>query len=305
MPIDISTPIPVIDGEKITREEFERNYVHPQKPVILRGLWKNYPAYHKWNYNFFRKSMGDLEVGLYSSKQADPSQTLSTPTTKMKFSEYLKLIETEPTDLRLFLFPIFKHKPELLHDFDYPPITKGYIKLPFMFFGPKNSITRMHQDIDMSNVFLTQFEGRKRVVLFHPNQSDLLYKLPFNVHSTVDIEHPDYDAYPGLKYVHGMEGILEYGDTLYMPAGYWHHIEYVEGGYGLSVRTLAPTLALRLRGAYNLLIQRKLDDILRFLFGKRWFELKKRIAHDRANRAIEKILRDEQENHNQHNPALY
>lgn len=302
MPIDVSKSIPIVSADSITRETFENTYLKPQKPVILRGLWKQYPAYEKWTYDFFKSTMGDIEVGLYSSKEADPSQTLSVPTKKMKFSEYLQLIENEPTDLRLFLFPIFKHKPELLQDFDYPDITKGYIKLPFMFFGPKNSITRMHQDIDMSNVFLTQFEGKKRVVLFAPDQSDLLYKLPFNVHSTVDIDHPDYETYPGLKYAKGMTGVLEYGDTLYMPAGYWHHIEYVEGGYGLSVRTIAPTFALKLKGVYNLTIQRKLDDIMRKMFGQKWFNFKKEVARKRADRAIRKIERNSGEHHH-HTPV--
>ncbi len=302
MQIDIATPIPIVSAESLTRETFETNYVKPQKPVILRGLWKQYPAWTKWTYAFFRETMGDIEVGLYSSQKADPSQTLSVPTQKMKFSEYLRLIETEPTDLRLFLFPVFKYKPELLKDFDYPAITSGYIKLPFMFFGPKNSVTRMHQDIDMSNVFLTQFEGKKRVVLFPPDQSALLYRLPFNVHSTVDIDHPDFDTYPGLKYAKGMSGILEYGDTLYMPAGYWHHIEYLEGGYGLSVRTIAPTFMLKLKGVYNLTIQRKTDDLMRKLFGDKWFRLKKNIAVKRANRAIRKI--ESERNDGQHAPAF-
>lgn len=289
MSIDVSKPIPIVDGQKISREEFEKNYVKPQKPVILRGLWKQYPAYAKWNYDFFKTTMGDAEVGLYSSSKADPSKTMSEPTVKMKFSEYLQLIEKEPTDLRLFLFPIFKYKPELLKDFDYPAITKNYVKLPFMFFGPKNAITRMHQDIDMSNVFLTQFEGKKRVVLFPPDQSDLLYRLPFNVHTTVDIDKPDYKEYPALKYAKGLTGILEYGDTLFMPSGYWHHIEYVEGGYGLSVRSLPPQFSIKLKGFYNLTIQRKLDDMLRFTFGNKWFELKKSIAKKRAERAIKRI----------------
>lgn len=287
MPIDISTPIPVIDGLKITREEFENTYVKPQKPVILRGLWQQYPAYKKWDFAFFKKTMGDIEVGLVSSSKADPSKTISTPNAKMKFSDYLNLIEREPTDLRLFLFPVFKHKPELLKDFGYPDITRGYIKLPFMFFGPKGSITRMHQDIDMSNVFLTQFEGRKRVVLFAPDQSHLLYKLPFNVHTTVDIDKPDYDTYPALHYAKGMQGILEYGDTLYMPSGYWHHIEYIEGGYGLSVRTMANSFPMQLRGFYYLTVQRTIDNVMSYLFGKKWFRLKLRIAHHRANQAIE------------------
>jgi len=126
--------------------------------------------------------MGATEVGLYSSSKADPSQTLSVPTVKMKFSEYLNLIETKATDLRLFLFPIFKFKPELLKDFGYSSITKGYIKLPFMFFGPKNSVTRMHQDIDMSNVFLTQFEGKN--VLYYSHPISRIYYINFHLMSS-------------------------------------------------------------------------------------------------------------------------
>lgn len=299
--LDVTTPIPVVDGTQITKKEFMEHYHKSQQPVVLRGLWKKYPAYDKWTMDYFKNAMGDITVDLFSSTKADPSETIKTPHARMKFSEYLSLIEKEPTDLRLFLFPVFKYKPELLKDFDYPDITKGYIKLPFMFFGPKNSITRIHQDIDMSNVFLTQFEGRKRVVLFAPSQSKLLYRLPFNVHTTVDIDHPDYEKYPGLKYAKGMTTVLEFGDTLFMPSGYWHHIEYLEGGYGLSVRTMPPTFGLKLKGVYNLTIQRKFDDLMRWMFDKKWFAYKSNVARKRANKIIRKIESDD--NSQQHNPA--
>ncbi|MFZ1609579.1 MAG: cupin-like domain-containing protein [Chitinophagales bacterium] len=287
--INYDSPVPVVDASSISKQEFMDQYHKPQKPVVLRGLWKQYPAYEKWTMEYFKTAMGDITVDLVSSSKANPSETIKVPHARMKFSEYLELIEKEPTDLRLFLFPVFKYKPELLKDFSYPSIASGYIKLPFMFFGPKNSITRIHQDIDMSNVFLTQFNGRKRVVLFAPDQSKLLYRLPFNVHTTVDIDHPDYEKYPGLKYVKGCTAILEYGDTLYMPSGYWHHVEYLEGGFGLSVRTVAPSLALKVKGAYNLSIQRKFDDIMRKMFDKKWFAYKLALAKKRADKEIEKI----------------
>lgn len=298
--MNIDAPIPVVDGSTITKEVFRRTYLLPQKPVILRGLWKNYPAYHKWTADYISEKLGDIEVGLYSTRQSDPSKTLTTPTTRMRFSDYMNIIRNQTTDLRLFLFPVFRYRPELLKDFDYPNITNNYIKLPFMFFGPKGSITRMHQDIDMSNVFLTQFEGRKRVVLFPPSQSALLYKLPLNVHSTVDIEHPDFDQYPGLQFAEGMTGILEYGDTLFMPSAYWHHIEYLEGGYGLSVRTAAPTIWLRLKGIGYLTLARGIDYIGDKLLGSKWFELKKQWAKMRANREIHKILDNSGANNNGH-----
>lgn len=289
MALDVQTTIPIIDGTKITQEEFYKKYYNPQKPVVLRGLWKPYPAYTKWTMDFFKQTMGNIEVGLFGNRKEDLSKTLQVPNETMRFDEYLNLIERQPTDLRLFLFPVFKHKPELLKDFDYPAIAKRYIKIPFMFFGPPKSIVRMHQDIDMSNVFLTQFHGKKRVWLFSPDQSNLLYRLPFNVHSTVDVDHPDYKEYPGLKYVKGMSTVLEHGDTLFMPSGYWHHIEYITGGFGLSVRTLANTMPVRLKGIWYIVVLRNIDNLMRRLNEKKWFQYKKKIANSRAEKAIKKF----------------
>lgn len=289
MALDIQTPIPVVDGTTITRQEFQEKYYQPQRPVVLRGLWKQYPAYSKWTLDFFKQSLGDIEVGLYGNRKEDISKTLQVPNAKMRFDDYLDLIEHEPTDLRLFLFPVFKHRPELLKDFGYPDIASRYIKMPFLFFGPAKSVVRMHQDIDMSNVFLTQFHGRKRVVLFNPDQSDLLYRLPFNVHTIVDIDHPDYAQFPGLQYAKGMSTILEHGDTLFMPSGWWHHIEYLEGGFGLALRTMANSIPIFSKGVWHLSVLRMTDNIARKLNDKAWFEHKTKMAHERAQRAIARL----------------
>ncbi len=289
MALDIQTQIPVVDGSTITRDSFQKQFYAPQKPVVLRGLWKQYPAYTKWTMDFFRETMGDIEVGLFGNRKEDLSKTLQEPNVTMRFDEYLNLIEREPTDLRLFLFPVFKHRPELLKDFGYPDIASRYIKMPFLFFGPAKSVVRMHQDIDMSNVFLTQFHGRKRVVLFHPDQSDLLYRLPYNVHTIVDIDHPDYDAFPGLQYAKGMSTVLEHGDTLFMPSGYWHHIEYLEGGFGLALRTMANSIPVLSKGLWHLSFLRMTDNIARKVNEEKWFDYKKKLAYERAERAVSRI----------------
>lgn len=290
MPIDITTSVPIVDGLTIDPKDFFNDYYKPQKPVVLRGLWKQYPAYTKWTMDFFRQSMGDLEVGLYGNRKEDLSKTLQTPNVTMRFGDYLNLIERESTDLRLFLFPLFKHRPELLKDFGYPNIASGYIKIPFLFFGPPKSIVRIHQDIDMSNVFLTQFQGRKRIWLFPPDQSDLLYRLPFNVHSTVDIDNPDYDEYPGLNHVKGLSTVLSHGDTLFMPSGYWHHIEYLDGGFALATRTMPYGLPMKFRGLSNLAIRRTIDNVMHKISEAKWFDYKKHVAHTRAEKAIAKLL---------------
>ena len=95
MAIDVSTQIPIVDGSKITREEFYRDYYRPQKPVVLRGLWKQYPAYTKWTMDYFKKTMGSIEVGLFGNRKEDIAKTLQVPNAVMRFDDYLNLIERE------------------------------------------------------------------------------------------------------------------------------------------------------------------------------------------------------------------
>jgi hypothetical protein len=294
MPIDYSQSVPRVRAEDLSRERFEQEFLKPNKPVIIQGLLKDSTAFQKWSLDFFRKEMGDLEVGLLDKIPGKEDRSFKSPDLYMKFGEYLDLIEREPTNKRIFLFNIFKERPELKQDVKFPDIVKRWNKkFRFTFFGGKDSVVRIHQDMDMANVFLTQFQGEKRVILFPPEYSDLLYRYPFSVHSSVDVEHPDYEQYPALKYVRGQQAVIGNGDTLFIPSGYWHHIVYLEGGFAMSLRSWSPHTRLFLRGLLNIGLLTHLDDLLRKLFGRRWFEWKKKTAHRRAERAM---------NRNKNNP---
>ncbi len=287
MNIDFHHPIDVVDN--ITPEQFKQQYWLPEKPVILKDYFKRYPAYVKWSVDYLKEHLGNLNVGVFNEKSSKMDRSFKKAPEKIKFAEYLDLITSGPTDLRLFLFNPFTHKPDLREDFDFPDLCPGFLKakrFQFMFFGGANSVVRIHQDMDWSNVFLTQLYGRKHVVLFSPEYSTLLYRYPFNVHSSVNIENPDFHKYPGLKFIKGSEGILEPGDTLFMPSGYWHYIKYLEGGWAVNMRSLSPHLIRRFRGLYNVGLLTHIDELMRGVLGKKWFQYKENIAHRRANHKL-------------------
>lgn len=288
VPIDLSQKVDVVEG--ISKEEFQSKYMKPQKPVIIKNFFgKDAPLYTKWSFDYFKDELGDLEVGIYDDENSDrdDSKSYKNADMTMKFGEYLDLLQGGPTQKRIFLFNIFKHLPSLKKDIIYPDLGITFIKkLPFVFFGGTGAVTRIHQDMDMSNVFLTELKGRKRVVLFDPYYSNLLYRYPFGVHSSVDPDNPDYDRFPGLEQVKGYECVIESGDTLFMPSAYWHHIEYLEGSFGIAVRSLSPSR--KLRGLYNVAVLTHLDEVLRFLFKDKWFQKKDAITKKRANKALKK-----------------
>lgn len=287
MRLNIQQNIDVVQG--ITRSEFEKNYYYPQKPVVIKGLMDPFPAGKKWNFQFFKEEMGDMEVGIFDGALEKVDRSYKEPHYYLKFREYLEEIEKGPTKKRLFLFNPFKHNKKLMDDFEFPKICSGFLRsFPFMFFGGDGSVTRAHQDMDMSCVFLTQFTGRKRVVLFDPKYSNLLYRFPYNVHTAVNVDQPDFEKFPGLKYVEGQEVILEYGDTLFMPSGWWHHIEYLGSGFSMSLRCLSPYAKDWIKGGWNVAVNTNFDDLMLKTKGEKWFKYKEQLAFERANKAIEK-----------------
>lgn len=273
-------------------EEFTSKFMKPNIPVIIEDfIDAESPALKNWNYDYFKEIAGNNEVDVYGEEIHSLDRAASKPLARMKFSEYLDLISREKTKYRLFLFNLLSIKPELKKDVIYKDITKGKVLswLPFMFFGGQGSNTRNHVDIDMSHVFLTQYQGIKKVWLFPLSQSDLIYKLPYNFHSIANLKTSSQEEFPGLKYLDGYEAVLKPGQTLYMPSGWWHFIQYETEGYSISVRALPFQLIEKWRGFKNLIITQHFDNLMRKLFKEKWFNYKVSIAKKRAQTAIDKI----------------
>ena len=222
--------------ENISPQDFKEKYYKPMKPLIIKNMAKNWPAYDKWNWDYFIETVGDKEVGVYNNIKSDAYTPINTADAYMKFGDYLKKVKAGPLDLRIFLFNIFQHAPQLTNDFTWPDeLMKGFVKkYPMLFVGGQGSITHMHFDIDMSHILHTQFIGRKRVLLFPFEEQYKLYRKPWEVLSLANFAHYqtnfDYKSFPATQLAKGYEVVLEHGDTLFMPAGFWHHMEYLEGG---------------------------------------------------------------------------
>lgn len=287
--MDLSLKIDKV--ENISRQQFEKHYLRPQRPLVIKGLAKNTYAGKLWSLNYFRKTMGHHEVDIYDNRNQQRAASANTSADlKMRFADYLDIISgKEHTDLRIFLFNMFKLNPSLRDEYPCPEIFKGLLDgVGYMFFGGKDTTVRMHYDIDMSNVLHTQFEGRKRVVLIAPGYTNLLYCLPFNTYSLVDPLKPDYKKFPALLLVKGYDFVLEPEDSLFMPSGYWHYMTYLEGGFSISYRRIAQTLATQARGINNLCVAMPFDKLCNKIIGSHWLETKKEIARKRAVNAIKK-----------------
>lgn len=288
----ILSPIDVV--EDISREDFYENYLKKRKPVVIRNMARKWPAYQKWTMDYMKEMVGDIEVPLYDSSKADPAAPINTAAAKMKFTEYIDLIKETPTDLRIFFFDPIKAAPQLLNDYIFPKdLMGGFLdKYPSMFFGGKGSVTFMHFDIDMSHIFHTHFNGRKHILLFDYKWKERLYKLPFATYALedYDIEHPDFEKFPALDGIEGIECYLEHGDTLFMPTGWWHWMKYLDGSFSISLRAWDKSWAVKAHSLWNLTAQRGFDNFMKSRFKGKYMDWKEKKAIERAHRALAKGL---------------
>jgi hypothetical protein len=284
----ILRPIDTVDT--IDAADFKKNYLDRRRPLVIKGLTKDWPAREKWTPEYLKQVVGKKVVPLYDNSKADPSKPINSSATEMPFDEYIDFIKSQPTELRIFFFNIFKQAPQLLNDIVLPKnLMGGFLEsMPAMFFGGSNSVTFLHYDIDLPHIFHTHFGGRKHIILFENKWKRRLYCIPNATYALedYDVANPDIKKFPALDGVEGIEVFLEHGDTLFMPTGYWHWMKYLEGGYSLSLRAWDASPVRKAASLYNLAIKGGVDSLLKMTFKARYAKYRERLAVKWADRAL-------------------
>jgi|TARA_R110002012_G_scaffold273585_1_gene459564 ribosomal protein L16 Arg81 hydroxylase len=276
--------IPVDVVETIRKADFVAKYYKPQRPVLIKNLTRDWPAYKKWNLTYIQSLAGDQVVPLYNNVPTKGHKKSVVPAKEMKLFDYIELLKSGPTELRMFFYNVLQKMPALTKDFEYPDIGLPFFKkLPVMFFGSKGGKVLAHYDMDLADLLHVHFHGTKKVTLFPPDQSKFLYKVPYTVHNleTIDMDAPDFETYPALRKATGISVEMKHGDALYMPSGYWHYITYEDAGFSITLRAF-PRKPKRLAKLFsNLLFMRNFENIMRRIRGETWTDWKE-----------EKVLKD-------------
>jgi hypothetical protein len=273
----------------ISKADFFNNYVKKQKPVVVEQLTEDWPAYSKWRLDYIKNIAGNKTVPLYDDRPVSHEDGFNQAHATMKMAEYIDLLNTKPTNYRIFLYNLMKEVPSLKNDFKWPDIGLRLVKqLPMLFFGGENSRVFIHYDIDFSNILHFHFNGKKRCVLFAPDQTPYLYKVPHALISRedIDFDNPDLDKWPALKQAQGLVANLQHGEMLYMPEGYWHYMKYVTPGFSMSLRAFPRSPLNLLKAAYNVTIMRFFDNFMRRYKGQRWIDYKNRQAIVRTHKNL-------------------
>jgi len=271
----LSLPVvPMDDGRALRRA------IRARRPVVIPDLAADWPALRAWTPEALCRRHGSKTVRVYDASFGAPGRNYMGSIDRMPFAEFLEATQTQGRDLRMFLYNLARQIPELLDDIRLPDVGLHFSRrFVFSFFGCRGSTTPLHFDIDMGDVLHTAVRGRRRIRLFAPAASPGLYRHPCTVRSYVDLDRPDLQRFPALAALEGYEVILEPGQTLYMPAGWWHEFHYLDAGIGVSLRAPSPRWADRVAGLRNLLLASPLDRLANRLAPERWYAWKEKRAY--------------------------
>lgn len=227
----------------ITPKEFRQTYLKYGIPVIFDQGAKDWECVQKWKPEFLADKYGEDKISLIDASP-DDYHNISYETRETTLREIIMSMDEGNIDLKKYsrFNKILHEHPELKNDFDMKwllsmrnAICSGQTFQ--VFIGGRGTKTHIHCAVE-HNLF-TQVYGRKHWYIYPPEYDCLLYpsitRTPY-FHTPFDPDAPDYDLYPGMKYVDTYECTLEAGDIMFLPPSYWHHVKNLTGSIGVAFR---------------------------------------------------------------------
>lgn len=234
---------------EISIDTFKKTYFKKSKPVVFKGVAKNWACCQKWDLNYFKHILGKKDVLLVDV------DGLTTKESKKNFEvlsvEDLVTNINEGGDKYLRFSPLVEQHTELSNDLNLNWLNslKGRWSIGntyYLFMGGKQTVTHLHCD-QPCNLFV-QIHGKKKWTLISVDQSHLLYPQATQTayfKSSTDLGNLDEKEHPLLKKATRWETILDEGDVLYIPPHVWHHVENLTETIGLGFRFSSISAAVR------------------------------------------------------------
>jgi lysine-specific demethylase 8 len=199
-----------------------------RRPAIFAGLTDGWTAHTSWTPDELRRRYGDI---LVTALVGLPSDGVLLPADQrqyereMSFTSFIDLTLAAPPSAPCYL--AYKRAHELFdpreYDFGALVPADGHGSDTRVWIGSAGTRSMLHSDLK-DNLFC-QVSGRKSVILLSWRDSRAAYPFPNNlVNSQVDLAEPDLVRFPRLRRVTFYHAIIEPGEVLYIPRGWWHDI---------------------------------------------------------------------------------
>lgn len=222
------------------------------RPVIVLDSASHWPALTRWRPDYLRTVVGGREIAVRETVGAARNvfQNLSTGG-QVTFSEYLDWVLDTAGRLasvanrgapvgeishavgemgfeRSYYMDatLAQLGPGLVVDAPTPDWFPHRTPIAVNFWcGVLGTSSGLHCDVTPNcNV---QVSGRKHFILFSPAQWTRIYRVRGITHCKFDPNIPDFAQFPRARAAVGFAGTLDPGESIYIPAGWYHQVTVV------------------------------------------------------------------------------
>lgn len=227
-------PPPLRRRPKLDSETFLREHYIANEPVIITGMLDDAVRDPCWDLDNLRARFGECEVEIQSGRKADANYEQNSLAHKrlMRFAGYVDLVRAGASnDIYMTANNSTRNREALGELWPHLPRVPEYLKEEegqpqgFFWFGPAGTITPFHHDL--TNNVMMQLVGRKRVRLVSPSDTPRMYN-ERHCFTPVDGAAPDVKRWPLLRDVEIIDCVLEPGEILFLPVGWWHYVEALD-----------------------------------------------------------------------------
>lgn len=230
----------------VARDEFIERYVRGCRPVVLTGVTHDWPAMWRWSPQDLKARFGHLQVEIQAERSANQRYEVDKlrHRREVKLGEFVDRVLAMGTSNDEYLTA----NNELLRRPEFAPLLKDIGSLPEVcdrgqlaerssfWFGPAGTVTPLHHDTLM--LFHTQVVGRKRWRFVSPLQTARLYN-HFEVYSDINLDAVDLQRHPDFAGVQVLDVVVEPGETMFLPLGWWHQVSSLDVSLSFSYSNLA------------------------------------------------------------------
>ncbi len=230
--------------ENCGSQEFLDDHYAPGHPVVLAGEIDHWPARKRWTPHYLRDAIGAREVVFQDDRDrdADYERTKDNHVRSGRFDQFIEQITRAPGN-RTYLtaynaganaaaLALLDADIGRLDTFLDQSTNDGHGGL--LWIGPAGTFTPLHHDL--TNNLLVQVTGTKRVIMAAPNETANLYNDAHVFSRVRDVTDPalDLTRFPLIGDVTFHEIVLEAGECLFIPIGWWHQVEALDFSVSLT-----------------------------------------------------------------------
>lgn len=247
----------------VSYQEFAKNYLYANKPVIITDVLRDWPALRRWSPEFFKQEFGNMKFTLNEDLKGKAGYKANgNGTVEYTMDRFIDrvLSSTEENPAPYFrnqilydLFPSLKQDIEPLPEYFKPnwlpdrymvkyvgEVLNRGAALELYIGGKGGAFPVLHYDGAGAHAFLMQVYGQKEFIIYPPNQEKFLYPSPEkeNLSQVNSVDKPDLQKFPLFAKAEPTVFILQPGEMLFIPSHWWHTTKMLSPSISISANVV-------------------------------------------------------------------